>query len=28
MKAIQEPNVGVHFTAASRITADDVVGAD
>jgi hydroxyversicolorone monooxygenase len=28
MKAIQEPNVDVHFTAASHITADGVVGAD
>ena len=28
MKAIQEPNVNVHFTAASHITATGVVGAD
>jgi hypothetical protein len=28
MKAIQEPNVDVHFTAASHITANGVVGAD
>ena len=28
MKAIQEPNVDVHFTAVSKITEDGLVGED
>lgn len=28
MKAIQEPNVDVHFTAVAKITEDGLVGED
>ena len=28
MKAMQEPNVSMHFTAVTEVTVDGVVGAD